>query len=141
MLRARARRAGARRPRLEPGRRRGRRGARIAIARGPAFSFHYEENLELLARGRRRAARRSTRSRDEALPADAGALVLAGGFPEVFGAELAANAPLRADVAAFAAAGRPVLAECGGLLYLCRELDGRAMCGVAPRARARWTSG
>jgi cobyrinic acid a,c-diamide synthase len=50
----------------------------------------------------------------------------------VFGDELAANERLRADVAAFAASGRPVLAECGGLLFLCRELDGRPMCGVLP---------
>ena len=65
-------------------------------------------------------------------PRDCGALLLAGGFPEVFGDELEANAPLRASVAEFAASGRPVLAECGGLLFLCRELDGREMCGVLP---------
>jgi cobyrinic acid a,c-diamide synthase len=110
-------------------------GTRIAIARGPAFSFHYEENLELL-----RAAGAELAPfdplRDEQLPPDAGALILAGGFPEVFGAELAANAPLRAQVAAFAASGRPLLAECGGLLYLGERLDEHAMCGVLPlRAR------
>jgi cobyrinic acid a,c-diamide synthase len=65
-------------------------------------------------------------------------LLLAGGFPEVFAAELEANARLRAAVAQFAAAGRPILAECGGLLFLCRELDGREMCGVLP-ATARMT--
>lgn len=109
--------------------------ARIAIARGPAFSFHYEENLELLqAAGAELAPFDPTT--DETLPADTAGLVLAGGFPEVYGAELAANAPLRRHVAALAAAGRPVLAECGGLLYLARELDGHAMCGVLP-ARAR----
>ncbi|HZV73754.1 MAG TPA: cobyrinate a,c-diamide synthase [Conexibacter sp.] len=112
-------------------------GARVAIARGPAFSFHYEENLELLAAAGAELLPFDP-LRDEALPPDAGALVLAGGFPEVFGAELAANARLRAAVAAFAAAGRPILAECGGLLYLCRELDGHAMCGVLP-ARGRMT--
>lgn len=105
--------------------------ARIAIARGPAFSFHYEENLEQL-----RAAGGELVDFDplvdEALPEGADALVLAGGFPEVFGAELEANAPLRGAVAAFAASGHPVLAECGGLLYLARELDGHAMCGVLP---------
>ena len=109
-------------------------GARIAIARGPAFSFHYQENLELLE-----AAGAELVSFDplvdEALPADTGALVLAGGFPEVFGADLSANAALRAEIAAFARAGRPVLAECGGLLYLCESLDGHEMCGVLP-ARA-----
>jgi cobyrinic acid a,c-diamide synthase len=110
-------------------------GARIAIARGPAFSFHYQENLELLEAAGAELVSFDPLT-DETLPADTGALVLAGGFPEVFGSELEANARLRAEVAAFAAAGGPVLAECGGLLFLCRELDGRAMCGVLP-ARAR----
>jgi len=105
--------------------------ARIAIARGPAFSFHYEENLELLRAAGGDLVAFDPLS-DEALPEGTDALVLAGGFPEVFGDELEANAPLRGAVAAFAASGRPVLAECGGLLYLARELDGRAMCGVLP---------
>jgi cobyrinic acid a,c-diamide synthase len=56
----------------------------------------------------------------------------------VFAPELSANEPLRGEIAAFAAAGGPIVAECGGLLYLCRELDGRPMCGVLP-ARARMT--
>lgn len=106
-------------------------GVRIAIAQGPAFSFHYRENLELLEAAGAELLPFDP-LRDEALPADADALVLAGGFPEIFGAELAANAPLRAAVAAHAAAGRPVLAECGGLLYLCEQLDGHEMCGVVP---------
>jgi cobyrinic acid a,c-diamide synthase len=109
--------------------------ATIAIARGPAFSFHYEENLELLRAAGATLAPFDPMS-DSALPAGAGALILAGGFPEIFGAELSANAPLRADIAAFARSGRPVLAECGGLLYLCEELDGVPMCGVLP-ARGR----
>jgi cobyrinic acid a,c-diamide synthase len=110
-------------------------GVRIALAAGPAFSFHYEENLELL---RAAGAELATFDplRDEALPAGTDALLLAGGFPEVYGAELEANAPLRAQVAAFAASGRPLLAECGGLLYLSQELDGHEMCGALPlRAR------
>ncbi len=105
--------------------------ATIAIARGSAFSFHYEENLELLeAAGATLAPFDPTR--DTALPEGAGALILAGGFPEIFGAELSANAPLREQIAAFARAGRPVLAECGGLLYLCETLDDLPMCGVLP---------
>jgi cobyrinic acid a,c-diamide synthase len=107
------------------------RGARIAVARGPAFSFHYQENLELLAASGAELQEFDPIA-DAALPADAGALVLAGGFPEVFGGELAANAPLREEIGAFARSGRPVLAECGGLLYLAAELDGQAMCGALP---------
>jgi cobyrinic acid a,c-diamide synthase len=101
--------------------------ARIAIARGPAFSFHYEENLELL-----RGAGAELMPFDpltDALPDGADALILAGGFPEIFGAELSDNARLREQIAAFRG---PILAECGGLLYLARELDGRPMCGVLP---------
>ena len=112
-------------------------GTRIAIARGPAFSFHYQENLELLEGAGAELARFDPMV-DEALPADAGALVLAGGFPEVFGEQLAANVVLRGRVRAFAASGRPVLAECGGLLYLCTALDGHEMCGALP-ARASMT--
>jgi cobyrinic acid a,c-diamide synthase len=107
----------------------------IAIARGHAFSFHYEENLELLRAAGATLAPFDPMT-DATLPADAGALILAGGFPEIFGAELSENAPLREEIAAFARSGRPVLAECGGLLYLCEELDGRPMCGVLP-ARGR----
>ena len=102
---------------------------RIAVARGPAFSFHYEENLELL-----RAAGAELVDfdplGDEQLPPRTRALYLAGGFPEVFGAELSANWALRAEVAAFSHAGRPIVAECGGLLYLVSELDGLPMCGA-----------
>lgn len=108
---------------------------RVAIARGPAFSFHYEENLELLRAAGAELAPFDPIA-DEALPEGSRALILAGGFPEVFGSELAANRPLREDVATLAGSGRPVLAECGGLLYLSRELDGRPMCGVLP-VRAR----
>jgi cobyrinic acid a,c-diamide synthase len=106
-------------------------GTRIAIARGPAFSFHYQENLELLE-GAGATLVPFDPMVDEALPDGTDALVLAGGFPEVFGEQLAANAPLRREVAAFAASGSPVLAECGGLLYLGTELDGHAMCGALP---------
>jgi cobyrinic acid a,c-diamide synthase len=117
----------------EPGRPAGT-GARIAIARGRAFSFHYEENLELLAAAGAELVPFDP-LHDERLPEWCGALVLAGGFPEVYGAELEANASLRAEVAEFARSGRPVLAECGGLLFLGEQLDGHEMCGVLP-ARA-----
>jgi len=107
------------------------RGARIAIARGPAFSFHYQENLELLEASGAELQPFDPMS-DDRLPDGAGALILAGGFPEVYGGELAANGSLRAEIGAFARSGRPVLAECGGLLYLSSELDGQAMCGALP---------
>jgi cobyrinic acid a,c-diamide synthase len=105
--------------------------ARVAVAGGPAFTFTYTENLELLA-----AAGADVMAfdplRDEALPEGTQALYLGGGFPEMHGEQLAANRPLRSAVAAHATAGMPVIAECGGLLYLCRTLDGHPQCGVLP---------
>jgi cobyrinic acid a,c-diamide synthase len=68
--------------------------------------------------------------REEKLPQDVHGLVIGGGFPEEHAAELSANASLRAEVAGLARAGAPVIAECAGLLYLSRSLDGHPMCGV-----------
>ena len=101
----------------------------VAVAGGAAFSFSYAETAELLTAAGAEVARVDP-LRDEALPPGTAALVLGGGFPEVHVADLAANERLRADVARLARAGSPVIAECAGLLYLARELDGQPMCGV-----------
>ncbi|MFI8422525.1 cobyrinate a,c-diamide synthase [Streptomyces sp. NPDC085460] len=101
----------------------------VAVAGGAAFTFSYAEHTELL-----RAAGAEVVTfdplRDEALPEGTRGLVIGGGFPEMYAAELAANEPLRKAVAEFAAGGAPVAAECAGLLYLARSLDGTPMCGV-----------
>ena len=110
---------------------------RIAVASGPAFSFVYEENLELL-RGAGAEISTFDPTSDEALPEDTDALYLGGGFPETYTEALSENEPLKEQVRDFARSGRPVIAECGGLLYLCRRLDGRKMCGVLD-AEARMT--
>ncbi|HSK99796.1 MAG TPA: cobyrinate a,c-diamide synthase [Rubrobacteraceae bacterium] len=111
---------------------------RVAVAGGPSFSFLYEENLELL-RGAGAEISFFDPTSDERLPEDVDALYLGGGFPEAYADALAANEPLKGEVRDFAATGRPVVAECGGLLYLSRELDGRPMCGVV-EARARMSA-
>lgn len=104
---------------------------RIGVAEGAAFSFTYAENLELLeAAGADLVGFDPTR--DVALPPDVAGLYIGGGFPETYADQLSANEPLRAQIAALARAGRPILAECGGLTYLCRSLDGQPMCGVLP---------
>ncbi|GID62789.1 hydrogenobyrinate a,c-diamide synthase [Actinoplanes cyaneus] len=101
----------------------------VALAGGPAFSFAYAETAELLA-GAGAEVVIVDPLRDESLPDGARALVVGGGFPEVFAAELSANEPLRTSVRELAAAGHPIAAECAGLLWLCRTLDGAPMCGV-----------
>ena len=111
--------------------------ARVAVAAGPSFSFLYKENLELL-RGAGAEVYLFDPTCDEDLPDGTDALYLGGGFPETYAEALAANEPLKERVRRFAAGGRPIIAECGGLLYLVRELDGYAMCGVLG-ARAKMT--
>ena len=109
----------------------------VAVAGGPAFTFSYAEHSELLAAAGADVVVFDP-LRDEELPVGTAGLVIGGGFPEVYAAELSANAPLRKAVAELAASGAPVAAECAGLLYLCRELDGLPMCGVLD-AGARMT--
>ncbi|MFD4724353.1 cobyrinate a,c-diamide synthase [Streptomyces seoulensis] len=101
----------------------------IAVAGGPAFTFSYAEHAELLAAAGAEVVTFDP-LRDERLPEGTRGLVVGGGFPEVYAGELGANEVLRGEIAALALSGAPVAAECAGLLYLCRELDGVPMCGV-----------
>ncbi|MFI0809626.1 cobyrinate a,c-diamide synthase [Streptomyces echinatus] len=105
------------------------RGPVVAVAGGAAFTFCYAEHTELLVAAGAEVVTFDP-LRDERLPEGTAGLVIGGGFPEVYASELSANEPLRRAVAELALSGAPVAAECAGLLYLCRELDGRPMCGV-----------
>ncbi|MEU2839329.1 cobyrinate a,c-diamide synthase [Streptomyces sp. NPDC007076] len=107
----------------------GGRGPVVAVASGPAFTFSYTEHTELLTAAGAEVVPFDP-LRDEALPPGTRGLVIGGGFPEVYAAELSANTALRKAVAALAESGAPVSAECAGLLYLARSLDGLTMCGV-----------
>jgi cobyrinic acid a,c-diamide synthase len=110
---------------------------RVAVAAGPSFSFLYGENTELLEAAGAEVVTFDPTS-DEALPAGTDALYLGGGFPETYAEALSVNARMRKSVGDFARSKRPIVAECGGLLYLVRELDGHPMCGVLD-ATARMT--
>ncbi|MER8069463.1 cobyrinate a,c-diamide synthase [Streptomyces sp. NPDC094034] len=101
----------------------------IAMAGGSAFTFSYAEHSELLTAAGADVVPFDP-LRDERLPEGTRGLVIGGGFPEVYAAELSANEPLRKAVAELAHSGAPVAAECAGLLYLARSLDGAPMCGV-----------
>ncbi len=111
-------------------------GKTIAVAHDAAFAFVYAANLRTLQGMGARIATFSPLA-DDAIPADADALWLPGGYPELHGATLAANTRWLASVQAFAAAGKPVWAECGGMMALTEQLhDGQGqahrMAGVLP---------
>ena len=109
----------------------------VAVAAGPAFSFVYPDNLERLAEAGAELVPFDPLV-DEHLPDGAAGLYAGGGFPEVFAGGLAANRPLLHDVRAKVDDGLVTWAECGGLLWLARSLDGHALAGVLP-AEGRMT--
>jgi len=109
---------------------------RLGVARDPAFCFYYQENLELLAQSGAELVPFSPLA-DRELPENLHGVYLGGGYPELYATQLAANAGMKRSIAVQAAAGLPVYAECGGLMYLSREiedLEGRRhpMAGVLP---------
>jgi cobyrinic acid a,c-diamide synthase len=110
--------------------------ARIGIARDRAFSFYYEDNLDLLEQHGAKLVPFSP-MHDDVLPENLDALYLAGGYPELYAAEISGNSTMLAAIRNFAASGHPVYAECGGMIYLSRQLttsNGTTfpMAGVLP---------
>jgi cobyrinic acid a,c-diamide synthase len=101
----------------------------VAVAGGRAFTFRYTETEELLRAAGLRTATFDPML-DESLPEGTAGIYLGGGFPEVHASGLSANVPVREALGAAVAAGTPTVAECAGLLYLCRSVDGSAMVGA-----------
>ncbi len=109
---------------------------RIGVARDRAFSFYYEDNFDLL-RQHGAVIVPFSPLHDLSVPENIDALYLGGGYPELYAEQLSANAAMRASIQAFAASGRPVYAECGGMIYLSRQLTltsgvAHSMAGVFP---------
>jgi cobyrinic acid a,c-diamide synthase len=106
----------------------------IGVVKDESLGFYYPENLEALANFGADVAYISA-LRDERLP-NVHALYLGGGFPETFARRLADNVKFRLAVKEAADGGLPIYAECGGLMFLGRNLliEGNAypMCGVFP---------
>ncbi|MBF0507056.1 MAG: cobyrinate a,c-diamide synthase [Nitrospirae bacterium] len=90
---------------------------KIAVAYDKAFCFYYEDNLDLLRQAGIQLIFFSPLS-DSQIPADADAVYIGGGYPEVYAEALSANASMLASVNTWAVSGKPVYAECGGLMYL-----------------------
>ncbi|MEM5535300.1 cobyrinate a,c-diamide synthase [Neptuniibacter pectenicola] len=108
-------------------------GRRIAIAKDAAFSFIYDANVRLLQAMGAELAFFSPLN-DQTLP-EADALWLPGGYPELHAKRLSENDPIKTQIKAFHAQGKPILAECGGFLYCLDDLTDLdestyPMCGV-----------
>ncbi|MBU2550882.1 MAG: cobyrinate a,c-diamide synthase [Proteobacteria bacterium] len=109
---------------------------RIGVARDEAFCFYYQENLRRLEAAGAELVFFSP-LRQPGLPAGLDGLYVGGGYPELFARELAGNYDLRRAVREFGLSGRPIYAECGGFMFLCRtieDLEGRSwpMSGLLP---------
>ena len=103
----------------------------IAVAMDEAFSFYYEDNLELLASYGAQILRFSP-IHDSRIP-DADGLLLGGGYPELWAEKLSSNKSMRTSIRSAAEDGMPILAECGGFQYLQQELETKdgAVCEMA----------
>jgi cobyrinic acid a,c-diamide synthase len=108
---------------------------RVGVPFDHAFSFYYEDNLDMLREQGAEIVRFSPLN-DTALPSNLDALYLGGGYPELYAVQLSSNRGMLGEICAFAASGKPVYAECGGMLYLserlCVDEEIYAMAGVLP---------
>jgi len=109
---------------------------RIGVPSDHAFSFYYEDNLDLLREQGAEIIRFSPLN-DRHLPGELDGLYLGGGYPELHAEQLSSNRMMIEDVRAFAVSGRPIYAECGGMIYLSESLStvegaNYAMAGILP---------
>jgi len=106
----------------------GTRKVKMGIARDEVFTFYYQDNLDALEANQAELVFFSP-LHDEELP-DVDGIYIGGGYPEVFAPELEANQSMRSSVKKFHQDGRPIYAECGGLMYLTRSINQHSMCDV-----------
>jgi cobyrinic acid a,c-diamide synthase len=110
--------------------------ASIAVAQDEAFSFYYQDNLDLLTAWGAEL-RFVSPLHDSSLPSDTRGVYVGGGFPEMYADELEANSRFRRVLVEAAEAGMPIYAECGGLMYISQgiiDFEGskHAMVGLVP---------
>ena len=108
----------------------------IAVAYDKAFCFYYEDNLDLLKDAGAEIVKFSPLS-DSAIPDQADAIYIGGGYPELYAKELSENTSMMKSIYNWANSGNPIYAECGGLMYLSKgiyDFNGKffEMAGVFP---------
>lgn len=96
---------------------------RIGYAKDAAFCFFYEDNFDLMRQMGAELIPFSPLT-DEKLPSNLDGILLYGGYPELHGKELQENASMRKSVHDAVVNGMPCLAECGGFMYLHKEMQG-----------------
>lgn len=96
-------------------------GLRIGVPKDRAFNFYYDDNFIALEKAGAEVVTFSPLV-DKMLPENLDGLYIGGGFPEIFGAALAENKSLMADLKSQLEAGLPCYAECGGLMYLTNSM-------------------
>ncbi len=102
---------------------------KIAVAKDKAFCFYYEDSLKLLALLGAELINFSPLS-DKSLPPDIDGLILGGGYPELYTEQLSNNTLMLNSIRKASKMGLPIYAECGGYMYLGREISGCPMAGV-----------
>lgn len=109
---------------------------RIAIARDEAFTFYYQDGLDILGHHGAELVPFSP-LHDKELPQNIGGIYIGGGYPEMFLNQLGQNESLMEEIRSMNAQGMPIYAECGGLMYLCeaiKDFEGNSypMVGLVP---------
>ena len=102
------------------------RNVRIALSCDEAFCFCYRDNIDLLEKSGCEIVKFSP-LRDKKLPENIDGLILVGGYPELYAKELSGNKSMLADIKKRISSGLPTIAECGGFMYLHKELE--SACG------------
>lgn len=95
---------------------------KIAVAKDEAFCFMYEDNIEILKRMGAQIEEFSP-IHDKKLPENAAGLILYGGYPELYGKELSVNTSMLEDIRESYDKGMPLMAECGGFMYLHETME------------------
>ncbi len=113
----------------------------LAVARDQAFCFYYRENLEMLKEAGVKLVEFSP-VKDSSLPEGIDGILLGGGYPENYLRELSSNESMKASIKTAYDAGMPILAECGGFMYLSeavtnQENETYAMVG-AIKSKVEW---